>query len=194
MLSLCSLIPPGVPKLSSSLFLTHCFWTVMGTEGISKGLEPPASSLSAPLAPGYLSCSCAAPPKGTELSLAQGKVERGWRMLQAWEHELPSSSFPSWSPGNIQPPGLLFCVPLTTMHGLDVQCSFTAFHLCHRELLFFGRSWRKELGAAPRLGKESWFTVSLETKQVLKAWGPHSRATIAPCCALSPPHLWSAKT
>lgn len=46
----------------------------MGTEGISKGLEPPASSLSAPLAPGYLSCSCAAPPKGTELSLAQGKV------------------------------------------------------------------------------------------------------------------------
>lgn len=70
--------------------------------------------------------------------------------------------------------------------------SFTVFHLCHWEL-FFGRSWRKKLGAGLKLGKKSWFRVSLESKQELKALGPHSTATIAPCCALSPPHLWSAK-
>lgn len=81
MLPLCSLILPRARKLTSSLFLTHwkiCFWTVMETEGIPKGLElPTPRSLSAPLAPVCLSCSCAAPPEGLGLILTLGEVGRG---------------------------------------------------------------------------------------------------------------------
>lgn len=111
-----------------------------------------------------------------------------------WEHELPSVPFTfglSWQYS--APRTALLCTPHHyVLHSRPH--SFAAFYLCHQELLFFGRSWRKKLGAAPRLGKESWFRVSLESKQVLKAPEPHSRATIVPCCTLSPPHPWSAKT
>lgn len=100
--SLCSL-RHRAHKLSSSLFLTHCLWGSEGTEGIPKSLEIPARSLSAPLVPGYhwllgtWGLVLAVPIKGIELSLAQGKVRRGWRKLQTWEHEHPSSFFHSWS-------------------------------------------------------------------------------------------------
>lgn len=80
MVPLSRLMLPRARKLTGSLFLTRwksCFWTVMGTEGIPKGLETPARSLSAP----WLLGACLAPvlhlPEGLGLSLAQGEVGRG---------------------------------------------------------------------------------------------------------------------
>lgn len=92
-----SLILPRACELTACLFLTHwknCFWTVMGTEGILKGLETPARSLSAPLAPVCLSCSCAAPPEGLGLSPSLG--EEAECSCRGGSRTPPSSSFHSW--------------------------------------------------------------------------------------------------
>lgn len=121
------------------------------------------------MAPGNLG-SCAAPLKKTELSLAQGKVGRGCRKLQTWEHELPSSFFHSWSLLAIFSPQ--DCSPVCPLPPCTVwMCwthSFTAFHLCHQELSYLEgageRSWGQPQGWEKKAGLECHWRASRFSK------------------------------
>lgn len=82
MLPLSSLIPPRACKLTGSFFLTHwksCFWTLMGTEGIPKGLETPQIPICSTAR--WLLGACLVPvlhpTEGLGLSPAQGEAGRG---------------------------------------------------------------------------------------------------------------------
>lgn len=163
MLPLSSLILPRTRKLTGSLFLTHwksCFWIVMETEGIPKGLEP---SLD-PCLLCWLLCACPVPVlhpcKALGLSWPGGSGK--WLKISAEVGSGATQFFLSLLDplGNAHPSGLLFCV-CPSPPGMVWVCRtryFTAFHSCLWDLLFLVRSWGTRW-SSPKAGKgrESWF-------------------------------------
>lgn len=186
MLPLSSLILPRTHKLTGSLFLTHwksCFWIVMETEGIPKGLEP---SLD-PYLLCWLLCACPVPVlhpcKVLGLSWPRGQWEVAEDICRGGIRSspvFPLTPGPSW-----QCPALwaaLLCVPITPRHGLGLQDPF--LHCI--SLLPPGPPL-----PCQELGKEmeqpqGWegkgelvLIITGKSKQVLEVLGHHPRATAA---------------
>lgn len=95
--------------------------------------------------------------------------------------------------GNVQPSGLLFCVPLTPMCGLDLLDPFLHCISPMSPGAPLVRSWGRRRGS-PKAGKgrESWFWLSLErASRCSKCWDVIPEPPLPPCCASCPPHLWS---
>lgn len=127
---------------------------LLDSNGNRENSQRPASSIGSwvPWATGSLG-SCAAPLKKIELSPAQGKEGRGCRICRCGSMNFPVFLSLLVSAGNIQSPELLFCLPITSMHSLNVLDPFL-----HCVSSVTGSSlWKKlekKAGGSPKAGKK----------------------------------------